>query len=134
MFEEEQLNEFVNRMFENASNTSTSIREGLSNFRKYLKETSMCEELYLKKLDKIIECSTELLALKRKIATIDVTTLIPDENSKNKTPQKKIGTKKTTRINTSAPCSPSLPSYSSTCGSSSSYSSSCGPSGYSNRC
>ena len=35
MFEEEQLNEFVNRMFENASNTNSSIREGLSNFRKY---------------------------------------------------------------------------------------------------
>ena len=133
MFEEEQLNEFINRMFENANSTNTSVKEGLSNFRKYLKETGMCEDSYIKKLDKIIECSPELLALKRKVSSIDVTTLIPDGNSKQRNPEKQLGTKKTTRI-TSPSCSPSTPSYSSTCGSSSSYSSSCGPSGYSNRC
>jgi hypothetical protein len=120
-------------MFENANSTNTSVKEGLSNFRKYLKETGMCEDSYIKKLDKIIECSPELLALKRKVSSIDVTTLIPDGNSKQRNPEKKLGTKKTTRI-TSPSCSPSTPSYSSTCGSSSSYSSSCGPSGYSNRC
>ena len=125
MFEEEQLNEFINRMFENANSTNTSVKEGLSNFRKYLKETAMCEDTYIKKLDKIIECSTELLALKRKISTIDVTTLIPDDNTKNKPAQKKLGTNKQ-RNNT--------PSYSSTCGTSS-YSDSCGgTSRYSNRC
>ena len=127
MFEEEQLNEFINRMFENANSTNVSVKEGLSNFRKYLKETAMCEDTYIKKLDKIIECSSELLALKRKISTIDVTTLIPDENSKNKTNQKKIGARKTTNNSTS--------SYSSTCGSSSSYSDRCGGgSSYSRRC
>ena len=44
MFEEEQLNEFINRMFENANSTNTSVKEGLSNFRKYLKETGMSED------------------------------------------------------------------------------------------
>ena len=39
MFEEEQLNEFVNRMFLNATNINANVKEGLSNFRKYLKET-----------------------------------------------------------------------------------------------
>lgn len=125
MFEEEQLNEFVNRMFENANSTNTSVKEGLSNFRKYLKETSMCKDDYLKKLDKIIECSSELLALKRKIDNFDVTTLITESNVKNNAPQKKKGTIKT-----------ATPSYSSRYEneSSSSYSYRCGPSGYSNRC
>ena len=56
MFSEEQLNEFVNKMFENASNsTNNNAKEGLSTFRKYLGETNMCSPEYLKKLDKKIE-------------------------------------------------------------------------------
>ena len=39
MFDEEQLNEFINRMFENANSTDNSVKEGLTNFRKYLKDT-----------------------------------------------------------------------------------------------
>ena len=91
--QEEQLNEFVNRMFLNATNINANVKEGLSNFRKYLKETKMCEESYLKKLDKIIECSSEILALKSKIGNIDVTTLIPQEEKPTvKAPQKTLGT------------------------------------------
>lgn len=141
MFEEEQLNEFVNRMFDNANNANSNVKEGLSNFRKYLKETKMCEESYLKKLDKIIECSSEILALKRKIGNIDVTTLIPQEEKPTvKAPQKTLGTmprtSTTRKKTTSNVCGGSTPSYSNTCSnSSSSYSSSCGGgSSYSNRC
>ncbi len=141
MFEEEQLNEFVNRMFENANNTNSNVREGLSNFRKYLKETKMCDESYLKKLDKIIECSSEILALKRKITNIDVTTLIPQEQAPTvKAPQKTLGTmprpSTTRKKTTSNVCGGSTPSYSNACSSSSSsYSSSCGGgSSYSSRC
>ena len=79
MFDEAQLNEFINRMFYNAKNSNHDIKEGLKTFRKYLEETSMCTSEYLKKIDKIIECSDELIALKTKIGSIDVTTLIPDE-------------------------------------------------------
>lgn len=141
MFDEDQLNEFVNRMFENANNTNSNVKEGLSNFRKYLKETKMCSEQYLKRLDKIIECSSEILALKNKIGNIDVTTLIPQEPTPTvKAPQKTLGTmpkQSTTRKRqTSNLCGGSTPSYSNTCsGSPSSYSSSCGGgSSYTSRC
>lgn len=141
MFDEEQLNEFVNRMFDNATNTNSSVKEGLSNFRKYLKETKMCEESYLKKLDKIIECSSEILALKRKLGNIDVTTLIPQDEKPNvKAPQKTLGTmprtSTTRKRQTSNLCGGSTPSYSSSCSSSTpSYSNSCGGgSSYTSRC
>ena len=141
MFEEEQLNEFVNRMFLNATNINANVKEGLSNFRKYLKETKMCEESYLKKLDKIIECSSEILALKSKIGNIDVTTLIPQEEKPTvKAPQKNLGTmprtSTTRKKTTSNVCGGSTPSYSNIClNTSSSYSSSCGGgSSYSSRC
>lgn len=141
MFDEEQLNEFVNRMFDNATNTNSSVKEGLSNFRKYLKETKMCEESYLKRLDKIIECSSEILALKAKLGNIDITTLIPqDEKPSVKAPQKTLGTmprtSATRKRQTSNIYGGSTPSYSSSCSSSTpSYSNSCGGgSSYTSRC
>ena len=134
MFDEAQLNEFINRMFYNAKNSNHDIKEALETFRKYLEETSMCTPEYLKKLDKIIECSDELTALKTKIGLIDVTTLIPGEPVviKRTAPashQKKIGSmpksNSTRKREASYTCSGSnSPSYSSSCGGSS-YSSSC---------
>lgn len=79
MFDEKQLNEFINKIFNNAvesRNNNTSIKEGLATFRKYLDETNMCTSEYLEKLDKIILCSNELLALKVKVTSLDVTSII----------------------------------------------------------
>lgn len=134
MFNEEQLNEFINRMFDNATNANLSVKEGLSNFRKYLCETKMCEESYLKKLDKIIECTPELLVLKRKLGNIDVMSLIPDEETSIKSSQKSLRKNKSNR--TTNVCGGSSSSYSSSCSnSSSSYSNSCGGgSSYTRRC
>ena len=141
MFSEKDLNEFVNRMFDNATNANSSVKEGLSNFRKYLKETKMCEESYLKKLDKIIECSSEILALKGKLGNIDVATLIPQEENtivkaQQKTLVKKPKPSDAKKEQTSSVCGNAPVRYNNICfGSSSSYSSSCGGgSSYTSRC
>lgn len=131
MFSEEQLNEFVNRMFDNASkSTNNSAKEGLTTFRKYLGETNMCSSEYLRKLDKIIACSDELLALKAKVGTIDVTSIIktePEKTPKAKTPQKTIGSWPTYKPSSNNHRSHYVEPASSSCGGSSlSYSSSCG--------
>ena len=132
MFSEKELNEFVNRMFENASTNNSDVKDGLQTFRKYLETTKMCSNEYLKKLDKIIECSSELIALRAKLCTLDVTSIIktaPEKTPRQKPRQKSLGTY------LSSSCMNSSPS-SSRCGSSSpSYSDSCsGGSSYTNRC
>ena len=136
MFEVENLNEFINRMFENAVKSKSDVKEGLITFRKYLADTSMCDDAYLKKLDKIIECSGELLALKKKMNNFDVAffvdnainsqveTVVP--NKKKKTPVRRSNTISDT-------CGGS--SVNSRCGTINTYSDSCGGGGgYSNRC
>ena len=134
MFDVENLNEFVNRMFDNAIKSNSSVKMGLTNFRRYLLETSMCDAEYLKILAKVVECSDELLALKRKMPNLDIVSFVDDAiNKENKTSkQKKVGTKKNTSVTTSDPCR-GVTYTSDRCGSSS-YSDRCGPSGYTSRC
>ena len=141
MFNVDNLNEFVNKMFDNGIKSNNDVKVGLTNFRKYLMETSMCDNEYLEILDKIIECSEEILALKRKITNLDVVSFVEDsinkENMVALPKQKKVGTKKNRPIITSNSCMGSSVT-SSRCGSSSpsypTYSSSCGGGSYTSRC
>lgn len=140
MFNVDNLNEFVNKMFDNGIKSNSDVKVGLTNFRKYLAETSMCDNEYLEILDKIIECSEEILALKRKITNLDVVSFIEDSINKENmvaTPkQKKVGTKKNRPVITSNSCMGSSIT-SSRCGVSpsySSYSDSCGGGSYTSRC
>jgi hypothetical protein len=140
MFNVENLNEFVNKMFDNGIKSNNDVKIGLTNFRKYLEDTSMCDNEYLEILDKIIECSEELLALKRKITNLDVVlfieTSINKDNLVASPKQKKVGTKKNRSVITSSSCMGSSVT-SSRCGTSpsySSYSSSCGGGSYTSRC
>ena len=138
MFNVEDLNEFVNRMFDNAIKSNNSVKMGLTNFRRYLLETSMCEEKYLAVLAKVISCADELLALKRKMPSIDVVSFIEDamnkENKLSSSKQKEKSIKKNSHVTTSNSCIGSSIT-SSRCGSSSpSYSSSCGGGSYTSRC
>ena len=136
MFNVENLNEFVNRMFDNAIKSNSSVKMGLTNFRRYLLETSMCDAEYLKILAKVISCADEILALKRKIPSLDVISFIEDainkENKVSDNKQKEIGSKKNRPVATSNSCIGSS-TTSSRCGSSS-YTDRCGPSGYTSRC
>ncbi len=122
MFSEKELNEFVNKMFDNAAkNNNETAKEGLQTFRNYLEITKMCTPEYLKKLDKIIECSSELISLKAKVGTLDVTSIIKSESEKkSQAKQKTLGS-----YPTSSRCGNSTPSYSDSC---------CGGSRYTNRC
>lgn len=74
MFKDNDLDEFINRLIENAinNNNSEQLKKSLTDFKKYLVETKMCSEKNLEKITKIIECSDELIAIKRKIPTFDV--------------------------------------------------------------
>jgi len=148
MFKNTDLDEFVNKMFESATNNKESdVKGGLTTFKKYLEETSMCSPEYLTKLQKIIDCSEELLALKSKASLVDVTTLFKiepevvyrkEEQPKQKKKEKKIekqpsytpsGNHRQHYVHESSnACGGSTPSYSSGCGGSSTptYSSACG--------
>lgn len=129
MFSEKDLNEFVNRMFDNAAKSNNqTVKEGLQSFRKYLETTKMCAPSYLKKLDKIIECSGELISLKTKVSSIDVTSIIKSESE-----QKEEAKQKTLGTYPSSSCMNQ--NTSSRCGNTSSYSDNCGGGNrYSNRC
>lgn len=138
MFDVDNLNEFVNRMFDNAIKSNGSVKMGLTNFRRYLLETSMCDDEYLKVLAKVISCSDELLALKKKIPNLDVVSFIEDainkENNTASSKPKEKGKKKNSPVTTSNSCMGSSIT-SSRCGSSSpSYSDNCGGGGYTSRC
>lgn len=135
MFQEKDLNEFINMMFENAINTKSDVKEGLVTCRKYLSDTSMCDDEYLRILDKIIECSQELLSLKKKMNNFDIVSFVEqslNNQVENVVPKKK---KKTlVRSIVSDRCGSSSSSTNNRCGGTSTYSDSCGGGSYTNRC
>ena len=134
MFEVENLNVFINRMFDNAIKSGSNVKLGLSNFRKYLADTSMCDEDYLVLLDKIINVSNELLELKRKMNDVDVVFIVECalmEKKKSVSAKKK----KKTYNNTDRCGAGSTITSNDRCGGSSSASSDrCGGGSYTNRC
>lgn len=134
MFQEKDLNEFINMMFENAINTKSDVKEGLITCRKYLKDTSMCDDEYLSKLDKIIECSQELLELKKKINNLDVASFVEhalNNQTQTITPKQKKKSPPKRRSIVSDNCM-SNSSTNSRCGGSSN--SRCGGGSYTDRC
>ena len=133
MFQEKDLNEFINMMFVNAINTKSDVKEGLVTCRKYLSDTSMCDGEYLRILDKIIECSQELLSLKKKMNNFDVVSFV--EQSLNNQVENVVPKKKTlVRSIVSDRCGSSSSSTNNRCGGTSTYSDSCGGGSYTNRC
>lgn len=131
MFKEEELNEFINRMFNNAVNSNSDVKVGLTTFRKYLEETNMCTKKYLKKIDIIISCIDELIALKLKINDLDIMTIIDTKETNEektiepKAPQKKIEIKPSYDAGSSNHRIHYVESYSNSCGGGSSRSRGC---------
>ena len=133
MFEVENLNEFINRMFDNAIESNSDVKIGLTMFRKYLAETSMCDLEYLKVLDKVIECSKELIELKKKFDNMDVVLFVEDTIKNQKKPKQKRKSPSKNNYVTSNSCGTGRSSD--RCGSdSSSYSDRCGGGSYTSRC
>lgn len=133
MFDEEQLDLFINKMFDNAVRSENSVKESLQSFRTQLATTNMCSSDYLKKIDKLIECSTEILALKEKVPTLTATSVVQpksEKTTKTKQKQKTLGTYPTSSscmnsTPSSNRCGASSPSYSDSCGGTSRYTSRC---------
>jgi tRNA(Ile)-lysidine synthase TilS/MesJ len=134
MFEVENLNEFINRMFDNAIESNSNVKTGLATFRKYLADTQMCDEEYLKVLDKVIECSNELIELKKKFNNMDIVSFVSDALNNQKKPKQKKKTQIKNNYVTSNSCGTGRTSSSDRCGSSSSSSSRCGGGSYTDRC
>lgn len=136
MFDVENLDEFINRMFDNAINANSDVKEGLVTFRKYLEDTLMCDDDYLKKLDKIIECSQELLTLKQKMNGLDVTLFVKQSlSNQNKTGVSKQRKKSQVKRNVASDrCGSSSSGVNNRCGGTSTYSDNCGGGSYTDRC
>lgn len=128
MFQEEDLNEFINKIFDNAIESNGDVKKGLVMFKKYLDDASLCDYEYLLRVDKIIECSSEILELKKKLDGLDVMFLV--ENALNYQTKVKSRKRKKSPVKIVVDNSGS----SDRCGCSSSSSSRCGGGSYTDRC
>ncbi len=122
MFDVEEIIEFFNRIINTSNISDQEIKVNVIKFYEYLVLTKMCEGDSLKKLNKIVVCLNEILAIRKAIGYIDINTLLlePEEQKRLiKQNKKHYGHYES--------------SSSTSCGSSS-YSSSCGSASYTRRC
>ena len=122
MFDEQEVIEFFNRIINAPNLKEQEIKQNITKFYEYLVLTKMCEGESLKKLNKIVVCLNEILAIKKAIGYMDINTLIlePEEQKRLiKQNKKHYGHYES--------------SSSLSCGSST-YSSSCGSASYTRRC
>ena len=91
MFERQDLIDFVGKII-NESDKKEETKRNLKQFRSYLDLTKMVDENTLSDLDQIINCTDELLIIKEKLGTCDITTLLEstmDTKSKKKVKREK---------------------------------------------
>ena len=91
MFERQDLIDFVGKII-NQSEKKNETKRNLEQFRSYLDLTKMADEKTLRDLDQVIDCTDELLAIKEKLGTCDITSLLEsttDTKSKKKVKREK---------------------------------------------
>lgn len=91
MFERQDLIDFVGKII-NESDKKEETKRNLKQFRSYLDLTKMADDNTLSDLDQIINCTDELLIIKEKLGTCDITTLLEstmDTKSKKKVKREK---------------------------------------------
>lgn len=134
MFNDNDLIEFVGKII-NAGDSSnvSAIKENMTKFREYLDLTKMCSNEVLQEIDIVIGCTDELIALKKKLGSVDVGTIIKQDDEAKLVAEKSIGSK-TININQydsrhyshyGSVSYDTNSSYSSGCGGGSSYRSHC---------
>lgn len=95
MFENDNVVEFVNKIINNSQEEDKEIGVNLEKFKEYLKLTKMGDDDITCWLDRVIACLPEIMALKKKIKTINIISIVElKNNNKLKKESKKTLTKK----------------------------------------
>ena len=140
LFLENDLIEFINKLINKSSQNKEEIKTNITQFQDYLKLTKMASDDTIQNIEQVVSCLDEVLTLKEKLGTFDITTLFPGEEAQQKKVKVKEKTKEYEPSTTKTPPTPYVekhyhhyesytPSYisSSSCGGGggSSYRSSC---------
>lgn len=134
MFNDNDLLEFIGKIINKGDSSDVSvIKDNMTKFRDYLELTKMCSNEVLQGMDIVIGCTDELVALKDKIGSIDISSIIKQKDETKASKEKIIGSKKKSigqyedkhycHYGTISYDTPSY--YSSSCGGGSSYRSHC---------
>lgn len=93
MFKEQDLLDFINKIINQTNQNQEQVKANILQFQEYLSLTKMASEDTLNNLGQVLLCLDEVLALKEKLGTFDISTLMtkssPKEES-NKVKEKKI--------------------------------------------
>lgn len=77
MFNDNDLLEFIGKIINKGDSSDVSvIKDNMTKFRDYLELTKMCSNEVLQEMDIVIGCTDELVALKDKIGSIDISSII----------------------------------------------------------
>ncbi len=87
MFKRQEIIDFVGKII-SQSTEKEETKRNLQQFRSYLDLTKMTDEDTLSTLDRIITCTDELIAIKEKLGSCDVTSLL--ENTVVDKPKKLV--------------------------------------------
>lgn len=87
MFERQDLIEFVGKII-NQSTKKEEIKRNLKQFRSYLDLTKMADDNTLSDLNQVIDCTDELLTIKEKLGSCDISALL--EKTTSDKPKKKV--------------------------------------------
>lgn len=95
MFENDNVVEFVNKIINSSQEDDKEIGVNLEKFKEYLKLTKMGDDDIINWMDRVIACLPEIIALKKKIKTINIISIVElENNNKLKKESKKTLTKK----------------------------------------
>lgn len=105
MFLENDLIEFINKLINQSGQNKEEIKTNIVQFQDYLKLTKMASEDAIQNIEQVVSCLDEVLTLKEKLGTFDITTLFPGEENQQKKVKVKEKKKETehTSPNTSPP-------------------------------
>lgn len=87
MFERQDLIDFVGKII-SQSTQKEETKRNLKQFRSYLDLTKMADDNTLSDLDQVIDCTDELLTIKEKLGSCDISALL--ENTTSDKPKKKV--------------------------------------------
>lgn len=76
MFEEQEIIEFLNRIINSPNINHYKIKNNVKKFYDYLVLTEMCDDIFLSKLNKIIDCLDEIIVIKETFGDISLNDLL----------------------------------------------------------
>lgn len=96
MFQENDMVEFINKIINNEDSDNEIIKRNVSQFRDYLELTKICSSSSLERISQIVECMDEILSLKNKLGSCDISLLISGtlNSQKNKVLDKRIAARR----------------------------------------